>query len=126
MNLLSSRKNGLFQSTPPARGATRLDKLISMYSKVFQSTPPARGATRFQRQNLYDAWISIHAPREGGDGSGGPLRGARTISIHAPREGGDCPGYLLSLQIQPFQSTPPARGATAKMHSFTCGSLANK
>ena len=25
-----------------------------------------------------------------------------------------------------FQSTPPARGATAKMHSFTCGSLTNK
>lgn len=25
-----------------------------------------------------------------------------------------------------FQSTPPARGATAKMHSFICESLTNK
>ena len=34
--------------------------------------------------------ISIHAPREGGDG-GGLLhrRGLAAISIHAPREGGD-------------------------------------
>ena len=29
-------------------------------------------------------------------------------------------------QYDEFQSTPPARGATAKMHSFTCGSLTNK
>ena len=49
-----------------------------------------------------------------------------TISIHAPREGGD------GIRIRPFkprvkfQSTPPARGATAKMHSFTRGSLTNK
>lgn len=30
------------------------------------------------------------------------------------------------LHQELFQSTPPARGATAKMHSFTCGSLTNK
>ena len=34
--------------------------------------------------------ISIHAPREGGDGCNGtPNRGVMWISIHAPREGGD-------------------------------------
>ena len=93
--------------------------------------------------------ISIHAPREGGDGLLGikitsrhgfqstpPARGAtrvqralqhdRPISIHAPREGGDW--IYRSHQNLPegFQSTPPARGATVKMHSFTCGSLTNK
>ena len=36
-------------------------------------------------------WISIHAPREGGDS--GPVCFPKIfiISIHAPREGGDVP-----------------------------------
>ena len=33
--------------------------------------------------------ISIHAPREGGDGATGALDANQRISIHAPREGGD-------------------------------------
>ena len=48
------------------------------------------------------------------------------ISIHAPREGGDISGFATKGVGLLFQSTPPARGATAKMHSFTCGSLTNK
>ena len=59
--------------------------------------------------------ISIHAPREGGDqGPRAPGRQGRRISIHAPREGGDDPpsaGQVYYLLIR-FQSTPPARGAT--------------
>ena len=57
--------------------------------------------------------ISIHAPREGGDNELLTLGGVFDISIHAPREGGDS---ITSEQIQReigFQSTPPARGATA-------------
>ena len=34
---------------------------------VFQSTPPARGATESSAQVQQYANISIHAPREGGD-----------------------------------------------------------
>ena len=34
----------LFQSTPPARGATVII-VLSAFSITFQSTPPARGAT---------------------------------------------------------------------------------
>ena len=79
--------------------------------------------------------ISIHAPREGGDGdyydykydedifqSTPPARGATTqaayhsliviISIHAPREGGDPKYSILTFRFSTFQSTPPARGAT--------------
>ena len=48
------------------------------------------------------------------------------ISIHAPREGGDTASNKNAAESLKFQSTPPARGATAKMHSFTCGSLTNK
>lgn len=44
-----------------------------------------------------------------------------------PREGGDLASAIPFLLVfDKFQSTPPARGATAKMHSFTCGSLTNK
>ena len=48
------------------------------------------------------------------------------ISIHAPREGGDTTVSTLIQAKTGFQSTPPARGATAKMHSFICESLINK
>ena len=81
----------VFQSTPPARGATLGDEaakqvefLISIHAPreggdctirwiclmypLFQSTPPARGATSLTNffPSCYN--ISIHAPREGGDG----------------------------------------------------------
>ena len=35
--------------------------------KKFQSTPPARGATTADKAKGQFAFISIHAPREGGD-----------------------------------------------------------
>ena len=46
--------------------------------------------------------ISIHAPREGGDGEGTPLSPSIYISIHAPREGGDYHSWVniqLNLEI---------------------------
>ena len=36
-------------------------------SNLFQSTPPARGATRNDSGFVFDNWVSIHAPRTGGD-----------------------------------------------------------
>ena len=78
--------------------------------------------------------ISIHAPREGGDGRGADRDDHLRISIHAPREGGDLTsksgsGPNPSTNPAPreggpanrwgpavgtvkFQSTPPAWGAT--------------
>ena len=102
---------------------------------VFQSTPPARGATWTERHKNTGSTISIHAPREGGDHDhahrhhrsddfnprpprGGRLKhiGLRTqhaeISIHAPREGGDTAAPAGHISDSVFQSTPPARGAT--------------
>ena len=103
--------------------------------EIFQSTPPARGATRLLSRKVGSTYISIHAPREGGDKARQliniiypdfnprPPRGGRPpgvhgknlvrlISIHAPREGGDINIDLFSHGKQLFQSTPPARGAT--------------
>ena len=125
---------------------------------VFQSTPPARGATAGVTGQMVTMIISIHAPREGGDAacccgtcprnrfqstppargatpwttictcwtefqSTPPARGATRetfaayaelciISIHAPREGGDAPDAREEAEKAIFQSTPPARGAT--------------
>ncbi len=101
----------IFQSTPPARGATNAGGTVIDFV-IFQSTPPARGATgwnwiingrsyhfnprppRGGRQGVLKSvlpkpLISIPAPREGGDVCAGRLLNSRYISIHAPREGGD-------------------------------------
>ena len=84
----------IFQSTPPARGAT----IIFFWSRVikrFQSTPPARGVTTTLKGSPEDSYISIHAPREGGDDTAGVRHYLGVfISIHAPREGGDYGGIL--------------------------------
>ena len=100
-----------FQSTLPARGATRNAGLyyrgcnISIHAprtgsdamalccflrhNEFQSTLPARGATRHRRlpQRVLD--ISIHAPRTGSDLCALAVIVRLVISIHAPRTGSD-------------------------------------
>ena len=78
----------IFQSTPPARGATARQDARCRFV-LFQSTPPARGATTVQSCGFLATRISIHAPREGGDGGTPALSDYIRISIHAPREGGD-------------------------------------
>ena len=65
--------------------------------------------------------ISIHAPREGCDPAqcDWPLHGS--ISIHAPREGCDRkPSSRMQFGAE-FQSTHPARGATA--FAFSAGQV---
>ena len=125
----------IFQSTPPARGATSQEPTsehqpsISIHApreggdlrtKVryrlyegFQSTPPARGATAINIKDNTHSGISIHAPREGGDFAATDDLHGLIISIHAPREGGDSKSIRKPAPTLRFQSTPPARGATA-------------
>ena len=101
-----------FQSTHPARGATGTSGNPNV-TIVFQSTHPARGATGCAITYYYSRIISIHAPREGCDTSNAiqPSRGG--ISIHAPREGCDPTYPRCNRFTYSFQSTHPARGATA-------------
>ena len=138
-----------FQSTPPARGATQKKELsccwinISIHApreggdpvglrdlpvvRAFQSTPPARGATASRPFRAYPRVdFNPRPPRGGRHGRYPDVSFQCVISIHAPREGGDGACILYTALTARFQSTPPARGATAKMHSFTCGSLTNK
>ena len=102
-----------FQSTPPARGATAAPS-GRLSPPKFQSTPPARGATLQQLHEHNARIISIHAPREGGDAVFWLRLKHFSISIHAPREGGDLSSKFLHIAPALFQSTPPARGATAE------------
>ena len=51
------------------------------------------------RRSTRTATISIHAPREGGDGAEHDLCPLPHISIHAPREGGDSKDAQFYLRI---------------------------
>ena len=55
----------------------------------FQSTLPARGATKYAATPDETPEISIHAPREGSDPCKRLVDSYLLISIHAPREGSD-------------------------------------
>ena len=75
------------------RGVRRFIFHDEKASFLFQSTHPARGATEHAWKEGSETTISIHAPREGCDGTG------------------DC---IIKPYTDGFQSTHPARGATAK------------
>ena len=77
-----------FNPRPPRGGRLRDTSGCFASSSRFQSTPPARGATHGRSGHRFCSAISIHAPREGGDGDLPQQRIHMTISIHAPREGG--------------------------------------
>ena len=104
----------VFQSTPPARGATAWISVASGRPRTFQSTPPARGATKSGR-SWFAAYLFQSTPpaRGGDDDVVFYVMPEDTISIHAPREGGDNQSFPLVGVGVGFQSTPPARGATA-------------
>ena len=61
-----STKAAYFNPRPPRGGRRNSSKNIAVVS-LFQSTPPARGATKDKRPLRVFIGISIHAPREGGD-----------------------------------------------------------
>ena len=71
-----------FQSTHPARGAT-IAAISSGLSTSFQSTHPARGATVRRPPFCFHFDISIHAPREGCDSL--PSAPATTSTYFNPR-----------------------------------------
>ena len=129
-----ARSAVLFQSTPPARGATlrrrsrcrrgsRFNprpprggrpKIIrkAMLDKLFQSTPPARGATPTARPSGMFALFQSTPPARGATIRERACGAPTPVSIHAPRAGGDASNAGKTTACSMFQSTPPARGAT--------------
>ena len=74
----------------------------------FQSTHPARGATRDRFDHgSTPLVISIHAPREGCDYNIGHGLKLDKISIHAPREGCDGAGAIASALYFYFNPRTP-------------------
>ena len=101
----------IFQSTPPARGATLVLGWLWRDFEYFNPRPP-RGGRRNSLSTLGGKTIiSIHAPREGGDLLVlGWLRWVSYISIHAPREGGDFLLVFLPFGYSDFNPRPPRGG----------------
>ena len=118
----------------PRTGSDLEDTGGGTVKNIFQSTLPARGATRYDGAAESHITISIHAPRTGSDVPRRNIFRQETISIHAPRTGSDWTSFILSKmtayfnprsphgerragqlaknRIHIFQSTLPARGAT--------------
>ena len=102
----------------------------------FNPRPPCGGRLNGYDISVFPVWISIHAPRAGGDGdnmgtsatrakfqSTPPVRGAtlkprrracfQNISIHAPRAGGDAGGYQIIRRTQNISIHAPRAGGDA-------------
>ena len=82
--------DSVFQSTPPARGATVKVVPIPALCVISIHAPREGGDVKNYNVDVCaNNEISIHAPREGGDTECLPPTISGLISIHAPREGGD-------------------------------------
>ena len=83
--LRQTQKASAFQSTLPARGATRLGKNVKRRT-VFQSTLPARGATlKLQCQAerwIFQSTLPARGATVGRDGGG---ESAKYFNPHSPR-----------------------------------------
>ena len=134
MPTIRSAVPSVFQSTLPARGATKSSGSKTAHSRI-SIHAPREGSDGCVPFLAHSQGISIHAPREGSDNAVVALLVGGNISIHAPREGSDGQVvqrlHLLAdfnprsprgerllftltiLMIWKFQSTLPARGATA-------------
>ena len=80
------------------------DKTLAL---EFQSTLPARGATRWPRRWVCSRSISIHAPRTGSDGFQWLSSSHPPISIHAPRTGSDTRRRSRMARINHFNPRSP-------------------
>ena len=106
-----------FQSTLPARGATTYLRLRWNRLRYFNPRSP-HGERHNTLWDTIGIWsISIHAPRTGSDQLFLFRQILLKISIHAPRTGSDT-NVIGSAASGAFQSTLPARGATATIYNF--------
>ncbi len=88
MSRATSEPLSMFQSTPPARGAT-IRIIISVLDLRVSIHAPRAGGDNSPTMRLQQLWVSIHAPRAGGDHWPCSPRSPGPVSIHAPRAGGD-------------------------------------
>ena len=88
-------------------------------AQLFQSTLPARGATpNCGRCERHRGHFNPRSPRGERPHHHRVQPVAMRISIHAPREGSDGSSMPRTLCSRKFQSTLPARGATSRRSDF--------
>ena len=93
-------------------GARRLLTVLLVRLREFQSTRPARGATRRALSASMIITVSIHAPRTGRDNADGFQQlGVLGFNPRAPH-GARQAAVSFVVMLYKFQSTRPARGAT--------------
>jgi len=101
----------VFQSTPPAWGATCHVPLAGSTSDCFNPRPP-RGGDQSELNPETPDIVSIHAPRVGGDSlRKWPSCAYQCFNPRPPR-GGRRSSPCIPIACMSFQSTPPAWGAT--------------
>ena len=99
-----------FNPRPP-RGGRPLPHIRFIQPSIFQSTPPARGATLSGDMCLHlPGNFNPRPPRGGRRLSALRLDLGIVISIHAPREGGDFAVTLLPQEVANFNPRPPRGG----------------
>ena len=106
-------KEGGFQPTLPARGATRAYYQAHKEEVHFNPRSPHGERRRRGRADAHHKAISTHAPRTGSDCKRAVPCQHGSISTHAPRTGSDPKPLRKSQGCIQFQPTLPARGATS-------------
>ena len=110
-----------FNSRTPG-GVRRVIMSSSDNSAGFNSRTPGGVRPDNLTSMVSNAYVSIHAPREGCDGArSSSLLDQPHVSIHAPREGCDLRRKTLARFMIWFQFTHPGRGATS---SFSTANIA--
>ena len=94
-------------------GERPCDAAVSLFDFSFQSTLPARGATAALRPHSLPPSISIHAPRTGSDSFSSVLLHPRLDFNPRSPHGERLSTISTGSNGSSFQSTLPARGATA-------------
>ena len=106
----------------PRTGSDRAASHNIRIGAKFQSTLPARGATKYCRSRTAYWHISIHAPRTGSDGK--PLSDGNRhgISIHAPRTGSD--GFIVgTIAYIDISIHAPRTGSDVLRHARKGGTV---
>ena len=89
----------VFQSTPPARGATQRDIRTARRQRNFNPRPPRGGRRSKLALTSLPSDFNPRPPRGGRRGQHQLRRVVADISIHAPREGGDSKDAQFYLRI---------------------------
>ena len=111
-------KRWKFQSTPPARGATCANGHLQICQVYFNPRPPRGGRQRRDAAGPDVVHFNPRPPRGGRqDGRGAP-EDLRNFNPRPPRGGRPSTYTLGQTADYIFQSTPPARGATAAGDTF--------